>query len=271
MNRPATRSAWRFFLLTTVLVLPFWLLGALDSRPLMPALPLSALGIVSVVGAATILSWRQNGPRGAADLLKRSFDFVRVESRLWYFPAVLLVPLVSVAAYGWMRAVGIELPAPRITVLRTLGLFLAFLVGALCEELGWSGYAIDPLQERHGPLVGALVVGVVWAAVHFVPLAQAHRSLSFVAWWTLGTVSMRVIIVWLYNHTGRSVFVASLFHAMSNVAWQLFPVDGSAYDPRFTSPILAAVAVLVVAAGGLRRAVPRRLVTASDLGAEVEG
>ncbi len=251
MNRPDTGSAWSFFLLTILLMVPFWLVGALSSRQLLPALPLSSLGIVCVVGAALVLSWREQGPRGALSLLKRCFDYRRVRSKFWYLPAVFLVPLVSVAAFGWMRGIGIEMPAPQVKVPRTIVLFLAFFLGALCEELGWSGYAIDPLQDRHGALIAALTVGAVWAAVHWIPLAEAHRSLPFVAWWTLGTLSFRLIIVWLYNSTGRSVFVASLVHAVSNVAWQLFPVDGSGYDPRFTAPLLSAVALAVILGGGL--------------------
>jgi len=149
-----------------------------------------------------------------------------------------------------MRVTGSSVPAPQITVARTLGLFLVFFVGGIGEELGWSGYAIEPLQERLGALRASLIVGVVWAAWHFIGLAEAHRSLEFVAWWTLGTISMRVIIVWLYNATGRSVFVAALVHAMSNLTWQLFPINGSFYDPRVTGLILAVVAALVIVVQG---------------------
>ena len=58
------------------------------------------------------------------------------------------------------------------------------------------------------------------------------------------------MITWLYNNTGKSVFVAILFHAMINVTWQLFPINGSYYDPRVTSLISAAVAVVVVIGWG---------------------
>ncbi len=203
-----------------------------------------------MVGAAAILSGREDGWRGVANLLKKSFDFGRARSAVWYVPAVLLPPLVSLAAYGIMCATGTPLPVPHLAAGKTVGLFFVFLAAALCEELGWSGFAIDPLQERYGALRASLIVGVVWAAWHFIPLAEAHRSLSFVAWWTLGTISLRVIIVWLYNNTGKSVFVAALFHAMTNLTWQLFPVDGSFYDPRVMSPILALVAVAVTVAWG---------------------
>jgi membrane protease YdiL (CAAX protease family) len=250
MNQRTIGSVWMYFLLTIALALPFWLLGALAGRQLLPALPLSALGVVGPVAAGAILSYRENGFSGVKDLLKRSFDFGRVRSKAWYLPTILLMPLVSLAGYGAMRAMGTSLPVPQIAAGKTLELFLAFFVGAICEELGWSGYAIDPLQERFGAFRAAMIVGVVWAAWHFVPLAEAHRSLEFVVWWTVGTISMRVIIVWLYNNTGRSVFVAAFFHTMSNLTWQLFPIDGSFYDPRVTGPILALAAALVVVLWG---------------------
>jgi membrane protease YdiL (CAAX protease family) len=237
---------WRFFLLIIAFSLPFWLLGALSGFQLLPGLPLSALGFVCPVTAALVLSWRENGAGGIRDLLKRSLDVGRGKHRAWLLPVILLVPFVFAAAWGFFRATGMALPLPQVPVLRALELLIVFFIGGLCEELGWSGYATDPLQARFGALTAALVIGGVWAAWHFVPLAEAHRSFAFVAWWTLGTVSMRVIIVWLYNATDGSVFVAALLHAMFNFCWQLFPINGSFYDPRLTGLILMAVALLSV-------------------------
>ena len=93
---------------------------------------------------------------------------------------------------------------------------------------------------------------MVWAVWHYVPLLQVHRSLEFIAWWSLGTVAYRVIIVWLYNNTGKSVFVAALFHTMIDLTWQVFPINGSYYDPRVTGLITAIVALVVVIVWGPR-------------------
>jgi hypothetical protein len=76
----------------------------------------------------------------------------------------------------------------------------------------------------------------------------AHYQLNFSA--LKENLVRLTIITWLYNNTGRSVFIAVLFHAMFNLTWQLFPIDGSFYDPRVTSLILAAVAIAVVIASG---------------------
>lgn len=51
---------------------------------------------------------------------------------------------------------------------------------------------------------------------------------------------------------------ARLFHAMTNVSWQLFPNNGSHYDPRITGLIVTAVAALVALQWGARTLAGRR-------------
>ncbi len=241
-----------FFLLVFALSLPFWLAGTLTSFQLLPALPVSALMFVCPATAAAIFAFREHQSGGVKELLARAFDFRRVKATIWYVPGILLMPGIMILSWEVIRLAGVLLPAPAFSVGTTLALFVAFFIGAVGEELGWSGYAIDPLQERFGALWGALLLGVVWAVWHYVPLLEAHRSLGFIAWWSLGTVAARVIIVWLYNNTGRSVFVAALFHTMVNLTWQVFPINGSYYDPRVTGLITAIVAVVVVIVWGPR-------------------
>src|SRR5450631_42056 len=220
------KSPWKFFLLVFVLTIPFLLVGALTTFHLLPGIPLAAFAIVCPVTAALIFVYREKKFAGVKELLKRSFDFKRVKSKIWYVPLLLLMPCIMLLSYIVMSLMGAHLPTPRFSVVNILVLFFAFFIGALGEEMGWSGYAIDPLQNRFGALGGAIILGVVWAVWHWAPLMEVPRSLSFIAWWSLGTVSARVIITWLYNNTGRSLFVATVFHAMMNLTWQIFPIRG---------------------------------------------
>lgn len=119
------------------------------------------------------------------------------------------------------------------------------------------GYAYAPLEARAGPLGAALALGAFWAAWHVVPHLTGGRDAAWIAWWALGTVATRVLQVWVYEGAGRSVFALSAMHASFNVAWQLFPVRGSAYDPAALSPLIAVAALL--AAFGLRRVRSRRV------------
>ncbi len=95
-------------------------------------------------------------------------------------------------------------------------------------------------------MTASLVLGVVWAIYHYVGLAQADRSVEWTDWWSLGTLVDRVILVWLYNNTGKSVFAAALFHMTLNVTWQLFPVNGSYFDPGVSGLISAVIAIIIV-------------------------
>ncbi|MEV5502850.1 hypothetical protein AB0M50_46350 [Nonomuraea fuscirosea] len=37
-------------------------------------------------------------------------------------------------------------------------------------------------------------MGVVWAVWHWPALLQAHRAMSWIAWWSLATMAARVIM-----------------------------------------------------------------------------
>jgi uncharacterized protein len=247
-----SRSPLKFFLLVFELSLPFYLAGALTTLQLLPGLPVSSLMFVCPVTAALILVYRENRTAGVTELLKRSLDYNRIGSKIWYAPIILLNPGVMVLSYGLMRLMGVPLPAPQFVVSAALAMFLMFFIAALGEELGWSGYVIDPMQDRWGALQAGVVVGLAEAAWHIVPLLQVHRSPEWIAWWCLGTVAKRVLMVWLYHNTGKSVFATTLFHAMANVSWQLFPIYGSYYDPRITGLITTFAAVLVTVVWGPR-------------------
>jgi len=242
----STKSILAFFVLAFVLSIPFLVIGSITGIEIMPGLPVAALSTICPMLAALILTYRERRAAGMVTLLKRAFDYKHIKAKLWYLQILLLMPFVMILSFLIIRLRGIPIPAPNIEVLPTLILCVLFFVAALGEELGWSGYVIDPMQKRMGALIASFVLGLIWAVYHYIGLAQVHRSIDWIAWWTLGTVAMRVIMAWIYNNTRKSVFATVLFHMMINVTWQLFPINGSYYDPRITSSILALVTVIII-------------------------
>jgi membrane protease YdiL (CAAX protease family) len=251
-------SVWAFFALVAVLAIPFWLAGALHEIQLLPGLPLAGLTFICPGLAAWLLVSRATDRAGGVAFLRRALDYDRVRNKIWYLPALLLAPTCSALSWAWLRATAVPVPSPQFEVLRAATLCVLFFIGAVGEELGWSGYATEPLQVRYRALCGSLVLGAVWVVFHFAPLVEAHRSMQWIGWWSLGTLATRVIMVWLYNNTGRSVFAVSLFHMSQNVAWQEFPIHASWFDPRVSSLISAAVALTVVLVYGPRTLTGRR-------------
>lgn len=241
---PAKRSLL-FFLLVYVLSVPFWVLGEAP-LPLPVNLPASALSFVTPLLAALILTVWREGRAGVGALLGRAFDFRKIKNPAWLVPALLLIPSIYFAAYLLMRITQRELPVPDVPLLMAPVFFLAYFVSAVCEELGWMGYAVDPLQERWGALRAALLLGVVWELWHLIPHLQQGLTAGWIAWQSLYSIALRVLIVWVYNNTGRSVFAAILVHTTDNVGWSLFPNLSSHYDPLFTAAVAWPTTVAVV-------------------------
>jgi hypothetical protein len=211
------------------------------------------LAVICPAVAALFLSWQRGGPAAGRALLARVWDFGRVRGWAWWLPILLTSPAVSVAAFLILRVRGSGVPDPRFTIPVAVALSAILLVSALSEELGWTGFALGPLQSRFGWLAAALAIGAVWAAWHIPALLQVHRSATWIAWWVLGTIAMRVIMVGVFNCVGGSVFCIAVFHAVSNLCWQLFPVQGSWFDPRLNGLLLGGVACAVVVASFRQR------------------
>jgi uncharacterized protein len=239
-----------FFLLVFALSVPFWLIGDATDLQLMPGLSVSALMGFCPMSAALILVYRDGGAAGARALLMRSFDFKRITSKRWLVPVLLLMPLVSLVVYGLMRWMRLPLPAAQFHLFIALLMFIAFFVEALGEELGWSGYALEPMQARWGALGAALLLGLAGIAWHLTPLLLMGRSPTWIAWWCLYALTFRIFTVWLYNNTRRSVFAVALFHATLNMAYVLFPVYGSHFDMRLAGLVMAGAALLVIVVWG---------------------
>jgi membrane protease YdiL (CAAX protease family) len=258
------KSPFKFFLLVFVLSFPFWLIGAVSGLQLVPGLPASSLSAFSPVMAAAMLAYRENRAEGVTALLKKSFDIWKIKSVIWCAPIVLLAPGLMALSYGVMRVFDFPLPPPQFPIIAAPPMFLMFFVAALGEELGWSGYATDALQKKWSAFQAAVLLGVIGAAWHLVPLAQASRSPMWIAWWSVGSVAARVLTVWIYNGTGGSVFAAALFHAMRNISWLMFPNIGSHYDPRVVAPITAVAAGLVTLLWGSHSLTRRTLIVSGS-------
>lgn len=235
-----------FFILIFIFSVPFWILDIIYPIELLPGLPLSALGVVVPALAAGLLVYRSAQFSGLLQLFGRALDFNRGQNRKWLMIAILINPLIAVLAFGIMRAAGVAIPNPILLPTTIFLLFLIFLISALAEEIGWTGYATEPLMNRWGIVTASVILGVAWSVWHWIPLLHAHRSIGWIAWWSLWTTSSRIIMGWLYIHSRGSVFIAALFHTMINLCWQLFPINGSFYDPKVFGLITFGIAVLVL-------------------------
>jgi hypothetical protein len=129
--------------------------------------------------------------------------------------------------------------------------FLVVLVAALGEELGWMGFVFGPLQERFGALKAATLLGAAWALIH-IPLFSASTAMStrWITWQCVYIGMTRILFVWVYSNSGKSLSAVTLMHATFNIGWMVFPPSGDGLlVPSFYDPVsLALTATALVAA-----------------------
>ena len=105
-----------------------------------------------------------------------------------------------------------------------------------------------PANARY--FIAAVILGAFWALWHTIPFIQIGRSPDWILWHCLCIVALRVIIVWLFENTGQSVFIAVLFHTMINLPWSVIANYGSFYDPFITFVLLMLVVGPILALWG---------------------
>ncbi|MCK7499677.1 MAG: CPBP family intramembrane metalloprotease [Comamonadaceae bacterium] len=113
-----------------------------------------------------------------------------------------LLPILVLGGSTWLAWVLPELwGAPRLnTLLPSLWVFppyvlIMILLGGGQEELGWRGYILDPLEERLGPWLGNLVLGVAWACLAYPAIFYSGCKPTFHAFRRIRVAYGRLFLV----------------------------------------------------------------------------
>lgn len=246
------RSPLHFFVLVYALSIPLWVLNVIHPMHI----PVDNLPVTDIVAtfmpmvAASILVYREEGSGSVKDLLKRAFDYRRITGKVWYVPIIFLTPFIYVLTYVIMRLIGLPVPTVWSPPILTPLLFIAFFFAAAGEELGYTGYVTDPMQARYTTLTASIIIGLIHGVWHFPSEISIGQTLGLIIWGgVILAVSFRILTVWLYNNTGKSVFAAILFHAVTNTGRSIFPGTRSTFelwDGAIGYGLIAIVTVIVV-------------------------
>jgi membrane protease YdiL (CAAX protease family) len=224
--------------------------------------------IATVLGLALpafLVTAASGGKEGVRDLVGRLLRW-RVGLH-WYlfvvFGLLLGVVLTAIILHG---AAPLGALAQNWALLFTVflpGVVVPFLHTNLWEELGWTGFLQSTLQDRRGPLVASLIVVPFFALFHlparFVAgwIVDEHTPLAHVPSVALGyfvstvvvAVFLRVLIMWIYNGSGRSLIIVGLFHSAFNmtIGTQVMPELLNLPASQTSLMCLGVLAVLTVA------------------------
>lgn len=189
---------------------------------------------------------------------------------------IVMIAAVSVPFVALDHDLDSDLLGPRLAAYLPMLVFLS-LAGGGNEELGWRGFALPTLLERHTPLRATLTLGVLWAVWH-LPLLGTSDDLSHglgggelaivLGATVVNIVALTFVYTFLYRHT-RSVLLAVLLHGSFNAANGTLvlrdEIEGAAYAAMqycITATTVVIAAGLLLATRG--RLGPRHEVTLPD-------
>ena len=228
------RFPYRFFVITFAWSWLIWLPLVLAGAGIIPfgkhllsavTVPVTILGIFGPAAGA-FYCLRASRGKGAVRQYLRGLLDLRFGWWAWLAPPLVL------GGTAWLAWVLPELwGEPRLKMLLpSVWVFLPYLLvmiflGGGQEELGWRGYILDPLEERLGPWLGSLVLGVVWAMWHTPLFLIPGTSQSFVpfAGFALLIVGYSYFFAAMRQAAGKRTMAGLVTHGWANTVVPLFP------------------------------------------------
>jgi CAAX protease family protein len=231
----------------------------IDLPGVAPFILLDALALAVAAFVATALA---DGRAGVRELRRRVFHF-RVHPK-WYVSAILLLPAAALGAAVVVGGAGVLTSiigsTATIAIAIAVGAPLAFVLVNWWEEAAWTGFALERLQPRLGPIGASVVTTWLQALVH-VPLVFVVGGVTdgrvpaeqipfyLVALFVL-PIPVRIALTWLYNRADRSIPIVGLYHAGLGIATgtALIPVVAPDVNPLWVYAGFAAVAAAIMIA-----------------------
>ncbi len=220
------KSITAFFVLVLIITLPFYILCGLAANNIIFPQEMALIFAVSIViapfTAAMILTYKEKGSDDAKELLKSSLD-PKIPKKIWYVPVFLLLPAVWILAFGLLILTGVPIPDPQFPLIVLVFFTPIFLVTATCEEVGWQGYVYDEMENKWDALKASLILGFIWAIWHVPAWIFTVNRFSILPL-SINLLAWRILIIWIYNNTGKRVFPTILFHVIIDLGTFMLPI-----------------------------------------------
>jgi uncharacterized protein len=216
-------------------------------RPLLALAIITAATFLGPTLSAFIMTGITEGRSGIHRLLRR-YVLWRVALR-WYLFVLLVIPAIEVL--GAIVVPGVLGSFQSLTLTLVLSYPVAFvstfiLGGPLGEEPGWRGFALPRLQPLHGPLLGSIILGILWACWH-LPLfwsgVWTPPTIPNIVMFILVITTLTIMMTWVFNNAKGSLLITMLMHASFNT------FANTILTPLFPAPILREYGLLPMLVG----------------------
>ena len=251
-----TKSIIIFFVLTYIISWPFFIIAALAALGILPA-ELEYMwytGASAPLLAALILIYKEKKGEGIKNLFRRGFKY-KISKKAWYIPTIFLMPIIFLIALGLIFVVEGTIPNPALQFWLLPPMLATFFFSALTEELGWRGYAFDPMQDRWKAFGATMILGPIWVIWHlplFISGIIPPGTLIGILGLCLALMGIEIFKTWIYVNTDKSIFTVILFHTAYNICTLFLPNYVAGSGPLITGVTILIIAVVIMVIYGPR-------------------
>lgn len=168
---------------------------------------------------ALLITGVSKGRSGICSLFKKvKYEQVYTKWYLFALFAPLFFCAISYAFFSLAEYGSLSFPSFD----RPLSFFImeCFIIamGSYGEEIGWRGYLLPELRQKHSLFSSSLIVGVIWGIWH---LRIGFGLPVFVIYLTMA-IELSLIFSWLTQKTGNNILSAIILHGSFNLCTLLF-------------------------------------------------
>lgn len=207
--------------------------------------PTHLIGLMGPAIGAFVAVGFIDGQPGIADLLSR---VTRWRVRWYWYALIALTALGAVIpAFTDFNGALTYSGAPQWGIFTVL---LVLLLNGFGEEIGWRGFLADHFLKKYSTIASALLVWVIWGIWH-IPLFWIVSSFMQLGvggtiGWTVGLLSGSILLTWMYQASGYSIFIVALWHTAFNFSTATDATVGLPAAIISTAVMVAAVVLLCI-------------------------
>lgn len=207
--------------------------------------------------AGLLTMWLVAGTQGTKALFVRILRWRAPVAA--YLIAIALPPAITFSVF-LLRGYSFELHAAEPATIAGVfvgQLALACVFGGLGEELGWRGFMLPRLCERHNALIASVIVAVAWFTWHIPAYLLTDKAASDpILPFAVIVFPFSIVFTCLYGASGGGLLLPILLHGSINASYysleRLFPriTESAAFQPGFdwaVAAIWCGVAMLILA------------------------
>lgn len=190
------------------------------------------LGALGPTLAALLVIFYTEGKTGINNLINK-IKTPQDKSWLWFAFTPVGLLLIAIVIFYLMDK---DVWTFQVANLEFL-LLLSYLCYGIFEEVGWRGYALPKLQQRHSAFMSTVILTILWGLWH-LPMFYYRFSFSpfMVSGFFISLFFGAIIFTFFTNHFRGNILVGIIWHILWNFV--------STINEIYLTPIMSAFIVI---------------------------